>query len=113
MPHLASVCDCGRAIHLPRSARPGYVWKCKNCGRSYVLGNGGSGRQSVVIPSKAPRISEVSLICRVCHKRFVFTTGEQKFYVERGLSAPKRCPACRAQKKGKGPEPSFWQKLFG
>lgn len=30
---------------------------------------------------------------------FVFTAGEQKFYEERGLTQPKRCPTCRIARK--------------
>ena len=36
-----------------------------------------------------------------CGAEFEFTKGEQKFYAEKGLSEPKRCPKCRAEKKQK------------
>lgn len=36
-----------------------------------------------------------------CGAEFEFTAGEQAFYQERELIAPKRCPACRAEKRKK------------
>jgi uncharacterized membrane protein YsdA (DUF1294 family) len=40
-----------------------------------------------------------SLICTTCGQRFTWSTGEQQFYRERGLQAPRRCPDCRAAKR--------------
>jgi len=34
-----------------------------------------------------------------CGMTFAFTPGEQKFYAERGLFPPKRCPMCRLKRK--------------
>ena len=40
------------------------------------------------------------LICADCSAGFVFTSGEQEFYRERGLThAPTRCKECREQRK--------------
>lgn len=39
------------------------------------------------------------MFCFECKEPFTFTVGEKKFYYERELTSPKRCPACR-QKKG-------------
>lgn len=36
-----------------------------------------------------------------CGSSFPFSPGEQKFYAERGLFPPKRCPMCRLQRKQK------------
>lgn len=37
-----------------------------------------------------------NLKCEDCGKEFVFTSGEQEFYAEKGLvNVPKRCPDCR------------------
>lgn len=33
---------------------------------------------------------------------FTFTEGEQEFYRDKGLNAPKRCKQCRAAKKARG-----------
>ena len=40
------------------------------------------------------------LICRDCGAEFVFTSGEQQFYAEKGFqNEPVRCKACRDAKK--------------
>jgi CxxC-x17-CxxC domain-containing protein len=44
-------------------------------------------------------MSERTLTCRDCGQEFVFTTGEQEFYQQRGFSEPQRCQSCRAQRK--------------
>jgi CxxC-x17-CxxC domain-containing protein len=41
-----------------------------------------------------------SLTCRDCESTFVFTAGEQGFYLEKGLlNEPQRCPACRSNRR--------------
>ena len=41
-----------------------------------------------------------TLQCRECGNEFTFTSGEQQFYAERGLTnQPGRCPDCRAAAK--------------
>jgi uncharacterized membrane protein YsdA (DUF1294 family) len=37
--------------------------------------------------------------CLTCGASFTWTSGEQRFYRERGLQAPRRCPACREQRR--------------
>jgi len=40
------------------------------------------------------------LTCRECGQSFVFTDGEQRFYLSRGLThEPRRCPACRGTRR--------------
>ncbi len=40
------------------------------------------------------------LSCRDCSSTFVFTAGEQGFYLEKGLlNEPQRCAACRANRR--------------
>jgi len=40
------------------------------------------------------------LPCRDCGSTFVFTAGEQGFYLEKGLlNEPQRCPSCRATRR--------------
>ena len=34
--------------------------------------------------------------CQHCGQDFVWTAGEKEFYQEKGLSAPTKCPICRA-----------------
>lgn len=47
-----------------------------------------------------------TMVCRDCGGEFVFTAGEQEFFVERGFSEPIRCKSCRdvrkAQKNERG-----------
>jgi CxxC-x17-CxxC domain-containing protein len=41
-----------------------------------------------------------TLTCRDCGMTFVFTAGEQGFYLEKGLlNEPQRCPRCRANRR--------------
>ena len=41
-----------------------------------------------------------TLQCRDCGGSFVFTAGEQGFYLEKGLmNEPQRCPNCRANRR--------------
>ncbi|HLF76241.1 MAG TPA: zinc-ribbon domain containing protein [Dehalococcoidia bacterium] len=41
-----------------------------------------------------------TLTCRDCGEKFVFTAGEQGFYLEKGLmNEPQRCPNCRANRR--------------
>ena len=43
------------------------------------------------------------ITCVACGRPFVFSLGEQKFYLSRGLlDEPKRCQACRVKKKFSG-----------
>ena len=41
-----------------------------------------------------------AITCLDCGQEFVFTTGEQEFYAQRGFTEPpKRCASCRAIRK--------------
>ncbi len=45
-------------------------------------------------------LEDKTLACRDCSNTFVFTAGEQGFYVEKGLlNEPQRCPACRNNRR--------------
>ena len=49
-----------------------------------------------------------SLPCRDCGEAFIFSSGEQRFFAEKGLTnEPQRCPGCRAAarqaRSGSGP----------
>jgi hypothetical protein len=61
MPHLVGRCTCGRKIHLPRSVKDGYQWKCHSCGRSWIYHDGelyiGSARGLHWEKSKPPQVS--------------------------------------------------------
>lgn len=45
-------------------------------------------------------LEDRTLKCRDCGEEFLFSAGEQAFYMERGLlNDPQRCPACRAARR--------------
>jgi CxxC-x17-CxxC domain-containing protein len=46
-----------------------------------------------------PNLRDKVLQCVDCGSTFTFTVRDQEFYLERGFSEPKRCPACRAARK--------------
>ena len=39
------------------------------------------------------------LNCTVCSTPYVFTKGEQEYFLKRGFPEPKRCPECRKKAK--------------
>ncbi len=44
--------------------------------------------------------SDLTLVCRDCNSRFMFTAGEQNYYSQHGLQhQPTRCPNCRQARK--------------
>jgi len=48
-----------------------------------------------------------TLVCKECGEEFLFTSGEQEFYNERGFqNEPQRCKTCRDNRKAasKGPK---------
>ena len=53
------------------------------------------------------------LVCKDCGDKFIWTKGEQKFFIEKGLeNMPKRCKICAAKYKDKLREkhPLWWVK---
>lgn len=43
---------------------------------------------------------DITLTCKDCGTEFVFTSGEQQFYAEKGFTnQPVRCIACRKARK--------------
>lgn len=45
-------------------------------------------------------MQDKDLVCKDCGEGFVFTTGEQTFYAEKGFTNdPVRCPDCRRARK--------------
>ena len=45
-------------------------------------------------------LEDKTLTCRDCSQAFLFTAGEQGFYLEKGLlNVPQRCPTCRANRR--------------
>ena len=41
------------------------------------------------------------IICCDCGGTFIWEKGEQEFYRDKGFTAPRRCPSCRAYLKRK------------
>lgn len=48
------------------------------------------------------------LQCCDCGNEFLFCIGEQRYFLSRSLSTPRRCPICRKLRKSKlVPDPQF------
>ena len=61
-------------------------------------------------------LEDKTLVCKDCGNKFIFTCGEQKFFIDKGLqNIPKRCKICTAKYKIQLREkhPSFWIKCKG
>jgi len=47
--------------------------------------------------------ADKTITCRDCGMDFVFTSGEQEFYAQKGFTnEPTRCPSCRQARKANG-----------
>src|SRR5436190_15506394 len=52
---------------------------------------------------RAMSYADKTITCRDCGMDFVFTSGEQEFYAQKGFTnEPTRCPSCRQQRKSSG-----------
>src|SRR5574338_350219 len=65
---------------------------------------GGATLRACVLPvaqgGTEVAFEDKTLTCRDCSGSFVFTAGEQGFYLEKGLlNEPQRCPTCRANRR--------------
>jgi len=50
-------------------------------------------------PEATMQFPDKELLCRDCSKTFLFTAGEQDYYLQKGLeNLPKRCPVCRRKR---------------
>lgn len=59
------------------------------------------------------KLEDKVLICKDCGDKFIWTAGEQQFFIDKGLkNVPKRCKACAAEYKTKLREkhPMHWIK---
>ena len=45
--------------------------------------------------------ADIALLCVDCGTEFVFTADEQRYFRSKQLSIPKRCPACRAERRAR------------
>jgi CxxC-x17-CxxC domain-containing protein len=60
---------------------------------------------------KESELEDRTLMCKDCGNKFIWTAGEQKFFLDKGLqNIPKRCKPCTAFYKTKLREkkPMFW-----
>ena len=44
-------------------------------------------------------LKDKHLQCLDCGLSFIFSKGEQRYFLSKGLSEPKRCPQCRLKRK--------------
>ena len=45
-------------------------------------------------------LEDKTIICKDCGETFLFTAGEQGFFLEKGLlNEPQRCPRCREERR--------------
>ena len=45
-------------------------------------------------------MTDKTIVCKDCGNEFVFTVGEQEFYIEKGFdNEPTRCVSCRRARK--------------
>lgn len=62
---------------------------------------------------KESDLEDRTLICKDCGKKFIWTAGEQKFFLDKGLkNIPKRCKICTAENKTqlRDKHPAWWIK---
>lgn len=62
---------------------------------------------------KESELEDKLLMCKDCGEKYIWTAGEQKFFLDKGLqNIPKRCKVCTAKYKDKLREkhPLFWIK---
>lgn len=54
------------------------------------------------------QFTDISIRCIDCARTFIWESGEQKFFAEKGFEqTPKRCPSCRrARRLNRSPQPA-------
>ncbi len=45
------------------------------------------------------KLQDKILRCLECGADFTFSVGEQRYFLSKGLSIPKRCPRCRQRRR--------------
>lgn len=64
-------------------------------------------------PIKESDLEDKTLVCKDCGNKFIWTAGEQKFFLDKGLkNIPKRCKICTAKYKNelRQKHPAWWIK---
>lgn len=62
---------------------------------------------------KESDLEDKTLVCKDCGNKFIWTAGEQKFFIDKGLqNIPKRCKICTASYKSelRKKHPAWWIK---
>ena len=44
-------------------------------------------------------LEDETIRCADCNKDFIFAVGEQRYFLSKYLSPPKRCPVCRTMRR--------------
>ena len=44
-------------------------------------------------------LKDERIICCDCGATFIFTVGEQRYFLSKSLSVPKRCASCRQRRR--------------
>ncbi len=52
-----------------------------------------------MMKSTNPKVDGKCLVCVDCGADFTFTVGEQRYFLSKGLSIPKRCKPCREKRR--------------
>ncbi len=56
--------------------------------------------------------SDKELTCQGCEATFLFTTREQRFYLEMGFVTPRYCPSCRQARKREQRKQTDWKETW-
>ena len=84
--------------------KTGEEYKCKHCGESLIYTNYAkyikNARRFDICQDCFKTMNSIYtyITCSSCNKRFSITNGEYEYYMEKGLSLPKRCKDCRKNK---------------
>lgn len=65
--------------------------------------------------TKESDFEDKTLVCKDCGNKFIWTAGEQKFFIDKGLNnMPKRCKLCTAKFKAalREKHPTWWVKCI-
>jgi len=52
-----------------------------------------------MLKANSLKVENKTLVCVDCGAPFVFSVGEQRYFLSKGLSIPKRCPNCRHKRR--------------
>lgn len=52
-------------------------------------------------------MEDITIVCVDCSKSFIFSASEQKYFQDRQLTQPKRCPPCRKARRSRLQNPSM------